>query len=468
MTKIKFGTGGFRGVIAEDFTKENVQKICQAIANIAEKRNLKKDICIGYDNRFLSEYFAKWCSEVLAANNFNVEFFKTATSTPVVMYQSKKMHNDFGIMITASHNPFKYNGIKVFVKDGKDASIENTHEIEEEFDKIEKIKAIEFENAQNITIKNRVNEYVDFLIETQNIPSCDGLNVVFDAKNGSTVSELKQLVKKLNIKNYKIINSKRDAFFNFCMPSPTIDNVEKLKKAVKDNNADIGFALDADGDRLGIIDKNGNYIDNNYILSLVYYYLAKYENKIGGSVKNVATSILLDEVTNKFNQTCHEVPVGFKYISSKLIETNSIVGGESSGGLAVQNYIWGKDSLLSIALCLKIIKKINKPFDDIIIDLKKFANDFSKVIFDKQYSYSLSQEKEIKDKIFIDKLLPIHRYDVEKVVYTDYLKIYYKNKNWVLIRFSGTEPVLRIFVETDSKIESDQLIQDWENFLNLN
>ena len=146
MGKIKFGTGGFRAIIGEDFNKSNVQKVCQAISNIIVKKNLKKEICIGYDNRFMSENFAIWCAEVFAGNNINVELFDSATTTPVAMFASKKNENDFGLMITASHNPYMYNGMKVFTKNGKDADQAETTEIEKEVENIKEIYVFERTN----------------------------------------------------------------------------------------------------------------------------------------------------------------------------------------------------------------------------------------------------------------------------------------------------------------------------------
>lgn len=468
MSKVKFGTGGFRGIIGDDFTKENVQKICQAICNISQRNNYKKSICIGYDNRFASENFAKWCAEVFAGNGFLVELFSCATTTPVVMYASKKNCNEFGIMITASHNFYIYNGVKVFTKQGKDASKEETDEIEAEMDKIETVVVADKTQENNITYVDYVNDYLNYLIKNQGLEnSGNGLRVVFDAKFGSSVEEIKSLAEKIGLLNYKILNNRRDAFFDFKLPAPNFDNVEQLKEEVKKEKADIGFALDADGDRLAVIDENGNYIDNNYILAMVYYFFVKYENMQGGSVKNCCTSNLLDVATKKLGYTCYEVPVGFKWVSGKLIETKSLVGGESSGGLAVDNHIWGKDSLLAIGLILKMLYRLKKPFSKILSEVLHFANDYNKQTYDRAYKYSLSQEKEIKEKIFNGSNYPIDSDEILNITKTDYLKINYKNGDWLNIRFSGTEPVLRIFVECENKEVANKIFATWEKFLNL-
>ena len=465
--EVKFGTGGFRGIIGDNFTKENVQKICQSIANISKHKNYKKKICIGYDNRFMSENFALWCAEVFAGNDFTVELFKNACATPVVMYQTMIEDNDYGIMITASHNPYVYNGVKVFTKQGRDASLDDTNLIEEEFKKVEEVFVVNNEQRKRIVYVDYVNDFVDYLVKNQEIPNCSNLKVVFDTKFGSTAEEIKLLCSKLNLKNYKIINENRDAFFNFITPAPSMDNVEELKQNVILSGADIGFALDADGDRLAVVDRFGNFLDNNIILSLVYYFLVKCQNKQGDVVKNVATTSLLDLLAEKFGYVCHEVQVGFKYISSTLIDTNAVVGGESSGGLALQNHIYGKDSLVSIAICLKILEFYKKPFDEIVDEMLKFANNFNKKIRDKQYTYSTEKETSIKTMLFRDGSLPKLNHKAKKIVVKDYVKIFYENDDWVLIRFSGTEPILRIFAEFETERDCFDEFLLWETFLKL-
>jgi len=464
MSKIKFGTGGFRAVIGEDFNKRNVQLICQAISNLLIKNNQKRQIVIGYDNRFMSEQFALWCSEVFAGNKIKVELCDSAVSTPVVMYAVKVKNYDYGIMITASHNPYEYNGVKVIVKGGKDAGVDDTNEIENEIKYIKTIKLCK--ESKLINKCNYINPYLDNIINLFEIKQPTNLKIVFDAKFGSTVEEINLLCSKIGVKDFIIINANRDAFFNFVAPAPSLDNISELKQAVIKNNADIGFALDADGDRLAVIDKNGNYIDNNYILAIGYYFLVKYCAKSGNSIKNVATSNLLNVVTEKCGFKCIEVPVGFKYVFKGLIEENAIIGGESSGGLAVHGHVGGKDSLLAIAMCLKTMIVMKKSFNDILAEVLNFANNYNKIIIDKQYAFTL-QQKEYIFNIIKKGITPEHRYELNNVVCEDYLKIFYKNGNWVLIRFSGTEPILRIFAEADTKQESLQLITDWEQLLKL-
>lgn len=464
---IKFGTGGFRAIIGEDFNKENVCKTIQAICNLIIKNNKKKSVCIGYDNRFMSETFATWCAEVFASNNIKVELCEQAVSTPVVMYATMINKNDYGIMITASHNPYMYNGIKVFVAEGKDAGVEDTNKIEEKIKNIAFPTAICPEKFGNISKCNYMDKYIDNIVNLFNLKDAENnLNIVYDAKYGSTVKELETLSNKIGIKNYSIINYQRDAFFGFTTPAPSENNILDLKNAVKEKQASIGFALDADGDRLAVVDENNNYIDNNYILAIAYYFLVKYCGKKGDAVKNVATSNLLDQLAQNFGYACQEVPVGFKHISKALIDHNAVIGGESSGGLAIFGHIWGKDSLLAIALCIKAMLVMKKPFGEILKEVLSFAGGYKKVIFDKQYSYSPQMKKHI-DKILSQKQTPNHRYTLQKIHYGEYIKVYYTNGNWALVRFSGTEPVLRIFAEADTLAECQTIISDWETLLAL-
>ena len=471
MKKIKFGTGGFRAIIGEDFNKENIQKICQAISNIINTKNLKKQICIGYDNRFMSEDFARWCAEVFAGNGINVELFDRATTTPVAMYATKNSGNDYGVMITASHNPYMYNGIKVFTSCGKDADLTETAEIEAETYKVVDVKTVDYETALNSKIKlvSYLEEYVDSVIRLTNLDGyVHDIKVVFDAKYGSSVEELDMMCEKIKLKNYDILNLQRDAFFGFEPPAPKEDNIDKLIAQVKTTKAQVGFALDADGDCLAVVDEQGNYIDNNYILAIVYYFLVKYCGKKGHSVKNVATSNILDMVSEKFGYECKEVPVGFKYVSSALLEHNAVVGGESSGGLAIEGHILGKDSLIAIALCLQAMAVMKKPFSEILSEVKDFVGGYTKVILDKEFSYTEQQKQYMDNVLFSQKQTPNHRYEVEKIVFKDYIKVFYKNGNWSLIRFSGTEPILRIFAEADTTEQTNQLISDWQQMLGLN
>lgn len=470
MSNIKFGTGGFRAIIGEDFTKENIQKICQAISNIILKTKKTKKVCIGYDHRFMSEQFACWCCEVFAGNKIEVELFSSAVTTPVVMYAVNINNYDFGLMITASHNPHVYNGMKIFVKTGKDASVEETNQIEKEINCLKEVKVLPYLAATKkfVDFKSYINSYINNILKIAGIKTNNmSFKVVFDAKHGSSIEEIELLSKKIGLKTYEIINKNRDAFFDFKLPAPNIDNLDELKSKVKKDKADIGFALDADGDRLAVIDEKGNFIDNNLIIAIIYYFLVKYCGLKGDSVKNIATSNLIDIVTKKLGFKCHEVPVGFKYVSQAIINNDALVGGENSGGSAIRGHVLGKDSLMIVAICLKAMSVMKKPFSKILDEVKQFADNYSKVAFEKEYQVDEEKRQKIEDIVFKNKNIIDAGYEVEKIIFEDYIKVYYKNNNWFVIRFSGTEPILRIYGETDSKEECEIIAQKWKKFLKL-
>ncbi len=464
---VKFGTGGFRAIIGEEYNKYNVELICQSISNIIIKNNLKREVVIGFDNRFGSDYFAKWCAEVFAGNNISVKFNKLSVTTPVAMYASVVENNDYGIMITASHNPYNYNGIKVFYK-GKDASIDDTNLIEQEMANTDKIKRVDFDTEVGnlIQIVNYDRKFIDFLVNNQSLLGRgSGLTIVYDAMFGSSVRELKYLSKKMDIKKYEIINSKHNAFFNFVAPEPSEKKLSKLKSRVLKLNADLGFALDSDGDRLAVIDNQGNYIDNNVILAVCYYYLIKYCNKSGPSIKNCCTSNLLDVVTKKLGYDCYSVDVGFKNISSKLLETKAVIGGENSGGLAVDNHILGKDSMISIGLIIRMVSDMGKPFSEIVKEVRQFAGNYNYINIEKTYHFKLEEKNLIKnlikeklDSIFSDYKIQFYDKDCN-------FKLFFADNEWLCIRFSGTEPIIRLFVEMNEKDKLNDAITRVEKFL---
>lgn len=462
---IKFGTGGFRAIMGEDFTKSNLQKIIQAICNIINQDNLKQTVFIGYDNRFMSDQYAKWASEVFCGNNVNVVLSNKPSTTPIVNYYAKKHSLDFSVAITASHNPYEYNGIKVFTNGGIDALPNQTKRIEEIANSLceNDIKFSNFDtclNSSKVQYTNIEDEYLTSLLKLVKIDKTP--SVCFDCMYGSSFDLINKLTDKLKIKNSKIIHGERNAFFGFSMPSPTPATVHDLSSLIASKSFELGLALDGDGDRLAIIDKNGKFVDNNELMSCLYYYFNKYKGKHGDIVKTISTTNLLDILANKFNQKCHTVNVGFKFVSDKIIQTNAILGGESSGGLAIREHILAKDSLLSIVLLFDMMSNMNKSIDQIIKEVKTYAN------FDCSYEekqYKLNNKDEIIKAIFNQKQLPNLNKLTKQIIYEDYFKIIYADNTWTLIRFSGTEPVMRIYTEQNTATETQSELKLWETFL---
>ena len=470
---IKFGTGGWRAEIGKDFNMENIQKVAQALAIYAKQT--KQDtlpIIIGYDRRFLSDCAAKWIAEVLSANDFEVLFLNRSAPTPLIMHYVKANNLYFGLEVTASHNPSSYNGIKIIIKEGRDAPLEVTAALEEILEKLKDgdVAALDFDAAVEAKkvkyLKNPFNHFIDdilALLDTDAIRE-RGPRILFDPMHGSSAYPLMVILHTARC-TVDIINGNRDAYFGGDMPAPTESTLKTLASNVVRGGYDLGIGVDGDGDRLGIIDSNGQYINANEILTLLYYYLHEHKGWKGPVVRNLATTHLLDAVAEDLGEKCYEVPVGFKYISSKIDEVDAILGGESSGGLTVRGHIHGKDSVYAASLFVEMISKTGQTPTQLIQTLRKKYGTY--IMVEENLRFTPEMKQSISDLIFKDKKLPEFSRKVVRVNYEDGCKVYFEDNSFVICRFSGTEPLLRIFAESSSKDSAKEYILDWKKFLNL-
>lgn len=468
MDTIKFGTGGWRAIIGNDFICANVRRVAEGIFKLMEEENkTDKPVIIGYDRRFLSESAAKWVAEVLAKNGITVLFMARSAPTPLVMHTVKDQNLYFGIEITASHNPASYNGIKLFVEEGRDAPVETTTKLEKLIEGILEVEFKDFDSAVkdgNIQfLDNPFNKFLDDIIDLLDMKALRkrGLRVLFDSMHGSGTYPLLVIFHTARC-TIDTININKDAYFGGVMPAPSEKSLMSLKTSVLNGKYDLGIAMDGDGDRLGVIDSNGKYINANDTLCLLYYYLVKYKGWKGPVVRNLATTHLLDKIAESFGEKCYEVPVGFKYISSKLDEVDAVLGGESSGGLTVRGHIHGKDSIYAASLFAEMVSVTGKSPSEMIKALHKEFGDFVMVEDDMSFA------PEIKDSIIktllVDKRLPEFSDEIVRVNYEDGCKVYF-NDGFVICRFSGTEPLLRIFAESTSAVRAKDYITTFKNFL---
>ena len=469
--EIKFGTGGWRAVIGEDFIWRNISRVARGIVELAKIQNkTDKPIIIGYDRRFLSENAAIWVAEVLAAYDVQVYFLNRSAPTPLIMHTVKQKQLHYGIEITASHNPSSYNGIKLIIDEGRDANVETTELLEKLIAETTDIKHMEFSEAvaEGLIkyIKNPFNSYIDDILEQLDVDALreKGLRVLFDSMHGSGTYPLLTIFYTTRC-TIDTININKDAYFGGLMPAPTEKTLTELKREVVKGNYDMGIALDGDGDRLGIIDNNGRYITANEILCMLYYYLVKYKNETGPVVRNLATTHMLDKIATSFGEVCYEVPVGFKYISSKIDEVNAVLGGESSGGLTVRGHIHGKDSVYAASLFAEMISVMNKTPSEIMDELEKQFGKF--IMVEDNLRFAPERKIEIDKVLMIDKNLPDFGKKVVRVNYEDGCKVYFEDDSFVICRFSGTEPLLRIFAESDKEETAKKYIEDFRKFLKL-
>lgn len=468
---IQFGTGGWRAIIGDEFTKENIQKLSKGLAVKMKNEGVaEKGIVLGYDRRFLSKEAMQWAGMVFAKEGITAYLINRSAPTPLIMFYVMKHSFSYGMMVTASHNPAIYNGIKVFTEGGKDADEDQTKDIENYISDLNgKVDEMEYERAvEEGLIKeiNPLNEYLDNIINAVDmdaIRKC-GLKVALDPMYGVSETSLKTILLTARCE-VNTIHERHDTLFGGKLPSPSAHTLRSLQNYVMDKKCDIGIATDGDADRIGIIDDLGNFLHPNDILVLLYYYLVKYKGWHGAVVRNIATTHMLDKVAEKFGEKCYEVPVGFKHISAKMYETDAVIGGESSGGLTVRGHIRGKDGIYAAALLVEMIAVTGKKLSQIAKDVREECG--SIYMEERDYKFNQEKKEEIFKTLMIDKELPEIDYEIEKISYLDGSKLYLKNGGWIIARFSGTEPLLRIFCEMPTLDEAKALCERYEEFLKL-
>ena len=436
---IKFGTGGWRAIIADGFTKENIRLLTAGLCALMEKEgHAGAEICVGYDRRFLSKESAHWACEVLAGYGFRPYVINRSSPTPLIMFTVKRRNMPYGMAVTASHNPAIYNGIKVFTEGGRDADAEVTRRIEAEIEKLSPadVKSVDYDTALaegKIVEDYPMNEYLDSILSAVNVEAIKkaSLRIGFDPMYGVSWSSLSMLLAAL----------------------------------VLDRHCDLGIATDGDADRLGVIDNEGQFIHPNKLLVLLYYYLVKYRGWEGPCVRNNSTSCLLDRVAAGLGQKCYEVPVGFKWVSAKMSETGAIIGGESSGGMAVRGHISGKDGIYAAALLVEMLAVTGKSVSELFAEIT--AQYGNPCWAEADFRMTPERKAELQKLLFTEKRVPEFVTAVDHISLEDGCKVYFKDGSWVICRFSGTEPLLRMAAEADEQAVADGYIKAFRDMLEL-
>lgn len=468
---IKFGTGGWRAVIGDEFTKANIQLMAKAMADKMKAEGVEKKIVLGYDRRFLSKEAMQWAAQTLAAEGVKALLVNKSAPTPLIMFYTMVHEFDYGMMITASHNPATYNGIKVFTKGGRDADEQQTADIERYIAAIkpEDVKEMDYVQARDAGLIEEIyplNDYLDNIIANIDMDAIKkaGLRVAIDPMYGVSETSLKTILLTARCDVYTI-HDRHDTLFGGKLPAPNASTLRGLQNCVLDNGCDIGLATDGDADRIGVIDDTGRFLHPNDILVLLYYYLVKFKGWSGPVVRNLCTTHMLDKVAERFGEKCYEVPVGFKWVSAKMTETDAVIGGESSGGLTVKGHISGKDGVYAAALLVEMIAVTGKKLSQIYRDIEEECGQ----IFMEERDYHFSQEKkdEIIKILMEEKKVPVMPFEIDHISYMDGCKVYFKNGGWVVSRFSGTEPLLRIFCEMPDAEQAKTVSEIYEDFLGL-
>lgn len=469
---IKFGTGGWRAVIGDEFIKSNIQLLTKAICDKMRAEGVAdKPMVIGYDRRFLAKEAMQWAAQVFAAEGITALLVNKSSPTPLIMYYVMKHELPYGMMVTASHNPAIYNGIKVFTAGGRDADEVQTEEIEKYIAAIDPDDVTDMEYDKGIATGMiqeiyPLNEYLDNIIAAVNMDAIKdaGLKVALDPMYGVSETSLTTILHTARCDVYTI-HERHDTLFGGKLPSPSAATLKSLQNTVLDRRCDIGLATDGDADRIGVIDDTGRFLHPNDILVLLYYYLVKFKGWKGAVVRNIATTHMLDKVAESFGETCYEVPVGFKHISAKMNETGAIIGGESSGGLTVQGHILGKDGVYAAALLVEMIAVTGKKISQIYKDIE--AEYGSIFMEERDYKFSHEKKDALLEILMTERKIPELNFEIDHVSYLDGSKVYFKNGGWIIARFSGTEPLLRIFCEMPTSGEAKEVSEAYEKFLDL-
>jgi alpha-D-glucose phosphate-specific phosphoglucomutase len=458
---IKFGTDGWRAIIAQDFTFDNVRICAQAVADYLKQTGLgTKGLIIGYDTRFASKEFAVASAEVVSANGIKVYLAPKAVPTQVVSYGVINKKAAVGIIITASHNPGRYNGFKVKSSDGTSAPIEIIAEIEKNIarifqngpiNKIEIKEAIDQGLVEYFDIARQYYEKIRSLINIDDIRS-SSLQVIVDSMYGAGGGYFKYLLNGNNI-NISEINAKPNPNFPGIQPEPIASNLKKLTSAVKRQKASIGIATDGDADRIGIVDENGIFLTQLQVFALLALYFLEVRKEKGAIVKTITTTSMLDRLGEIYKVPVYETKVGFKYVAPIMIRENALIGGEESGGYGFRGHVPERDGILAGLYFLDFINKTGKTPSQLLAYLYNLVGPHYYRRIDIEFDEK--ERQVIVERFKKYKPTEIDGIKLKQIDTQDGFRFTLLDNSWLLIRFSGTEPLLRIYAESDkiSRVE---------------
>src|SRR5471030_2394187 len=467
MASIKFGTSGWRGIIAQDFTFENVRLATQGIANYlnSEIRNEQAAfhfrnpiVIVGHDTRFLARDFALAVCEVLAANDLTPLLCNRDTPTPVIANTIRHRKALGGINMTASHNPAEYQGLKFSTWNGAPATPDVTKQIEVNIAKLQS-ENFSFNGAVIGTYKcetfnpqpayfKQLHKLIKFSVLRK-----AKMKVALDFSYGTAHGYLDKLFESVGAK-ITLFHNELNPLFGGHHPEPNAENMAEVSKFVRSGKAQMGLGLDGDADRFGIVDKDGTWLTPNQVLALALYHLKKNRGWTGAVVRTVPTSHQVDAVAELLGVKVYETPVGFKYIGALMESEPIIVGGEESGGLSVKGHVPEKDGVLACLLMAELVATEGKSLGRILKELEKQTGEFH------TERINVAIQPETKDALLAKLaggLTSLGEFKVEKFITTDGFKFLMPNNEWVAFRASGTEPLIRCYIEAKTKANLKKL-----------
>jgi alpha-D-glucose phosphate-specific phosphoglucomutase len=458
-TQIKFGTDGWRAVISDTFTFDNVRIVAQAVADWVNKNNpqfLLKTVSVGYDNRFLSAEYAQAFAEVLSANGIKVYLSDTSLPTPALSFGVVGLSNVCGIMITASHNPAKFNGIKIKTAQGGAASKEITGTVESYLGQtpIKRLVCSAAVDQGIIVVRDFKAEYVKFLRDYLNLKKMKTakFKVLTDVMHGSGRDLMRQILKGTDIK-LTLMREDVNPGFDGSKPEPIPECLGVTMSRMKKEKFDFGHVLDGDADRIAAIMPGGEFVSPQKILGLLILHLVRNRKVEGGIVKTLCGTTMLDHIAKKLGRKLYETPVGFKYISDLMVTEKIVAGGEEAGGMGLPNYIPERDGTLAGLLLLEMMVYNKRNFKQLVEDME---HEFGR------YYYSRLDYKMDGSKVDLNKLKTISSVLGKKVVEVkdfDGVKLICENEDWLMFRTSGTEPLVRIYSEAKTLKRSEDILE---------
>ncbi len=449
MSEIRFGTDGWRGVIAEDFTEENVRKVAYAIARyVVRTEQPGRGVLVGYDTRFGSERFARVAAETVAATGTPVWLAAEACPTPALSLLVRVRSAAGGIQITASHNPYRWNGVKFKASYGSSASPAIVAQIEAELQRALRGGVPPLpprkELLHSLDVRAPYLETVEKLVDWERLRAAN-FRFLFDPMHGAARGLLREIFRRHGIACDEIRGT-RDPLFGGVNPEPIEPHVEALRRAVREGAYDAGFAADGDGDRIGAMDRDGTFITPHQIFSLLFWHLADTRKLEGDVAKTFSTTKMIDKIALKLGRKVWETPIGFKFICDRMLEGNILLGGEESGGIGTRLYLPERDATVSALLLAEVMAWHGKRLGELVAMLHA---EFGEHHYGRVDLELRPGQKKRALAYFADgKLARILDWPIVRRENLDGIKVYLGEIGWVMVRGSGTEPMLRIYSET--------------------
>jgi alpha-D-glucose phosphate-specific phosphoglucomutase len=449
VTQIKFGTDGWRGVIAEDFTYDNVRTVAHAIARyVVRAQQPEHGVIVGYDTRFASEYFARVAAEAVAATGTPVWLATDACPTPAVSLLVRLRGAAAGIQISASHNPYRWNGVKIKASYGSSASPAIVAQVESEIAKVLRDGVPSLpprkDLLHSVDVRTPYLETLDKLVDWGRLRDSK-LRFVIDPMHGAGRGLLRELFRRHGIDAAEIRGS-RDPLFGGVNPEPIEPHIAALQQAVREGGFDAGLAADGDADRIGAVDERGEFVTPHQILSILLWHLAGARKLTGDVAKTFSTTKMVDKIAAKLGRKVWETPIGFKYICDRMLEGDIVIGGEESGGIGTKLYLPERDATVSALLLAEVMAWHGKRLGELVAMLQREFGEHHYGRVD--LTVQDGQKRKAIEKLSDEKFAHFLDWPVVRREDLDGVKIYLGDIGWVMARASGTEPMLRLYAET--------------------